>query len=552
MRGTNKKRYRLLILAVSVFFFSALKSQSVWESQNNEIYNYLYRMAQKGLLVFNDNIRPLSRTYLEQCLDSVSAKAGLLTPVEKKELIFYRKEYSDIEKIDAIDTTDRMHFFSKDKARRDRFAYYNNNHFVLQADPVITAATFQSNQQHVKQYSSGINLHGYAGKHWAYYFSLNDVNEKGPGLDTTRQFTPATGINTKIAADGKSQNYTELRAGIAYSWNNGSLSFGQDQPTWGYGENGRIVLSGKSPAYPYIRFDYQPTRWLHFNYMHAWLNSDILDSARTYSTGVSSYGGQRQFYISKFMAMHSIQFTPTRGLDITVGESIIYSDRLDIGYLVPISFFKVYDNLVNNNNINAGSNGQLFFQVSSRNNIRKTHLYGTLFIDEIRIGAIFNDSSRRNQLGYTLGASITDIFIPYLTMGLEYTRINPFVYRNLIPAQNYTSSNYVLGDWMGNNADRWIYTLRYTPAPKLKCLFRYQFLRKGSPGTLDQQYFQQPEPPFLFGLQSKQTEYHLQCSYEWINKLYLNTYFNSLRIDNRVTGLITTENVFSIGMSYGL
>ena len=92
--------------------------------------------------------------------------------------------------------------------------------------------------------------------------------------------------------------------------------------------------------------------------------------------------------------------------------------------------------------------------------------------------AIFNKIEKRNQLGYTLGASITDVLIPYLTIGTEYTRVNPFVYNNLIPAQTYTSYGFSLGDWMGNNFDRAIVYARYNPLPKLQLYGRIQKIRK--------------------------------------------------------------------------
>ena len=425
---------------------------------------------------------------------------------------------------------------------------------MLRMDPVFSAAAIESNSKHVKQYSSGLSLYGYMGKHWAYYFSYNDVNEKGTGIDTLRAFTPESGIVTKIASNKQSHNYSELRGGISYNFKNGSISFAQDQIIQGYGENGRIILSDKAPAYPFIKLDYNPLRWLSFNYMHAWLNSGIIDSARTYPTGIGTgtFGAIREIFIPKFFATHSINFTPRKGLDLTIGESIVYSDRLDVGYLIPILFYKIYDNIVNNNNINAGSNGQLFLQISSRNHIKNTHLYGSLFIDEIRISSIFDKAKSRNQLGYTIGASMTDIAIPYLTVGAEYTRINPFVYRNLIPAQDYSSSRYSLGDWMGNNADRLIYTIRYTPVSRLKLLLRYQVIRKGGAGTLDQQYFQQPQPSFLFDQQFKQTELEFQSSYEWINRLNLYCRFNAQNTKNYITSNSLVNNQLTLGFRYGL
>ena len=553
LRGSKKTTILYLLLTVSGFLVNGkLQSQLVWENPNSEIYNYLYRMAQKGLIRFDDQVRPLSRIYLENCLDSLETKTSLLSVVEKKELQFYQREFSDRHAIKQSDTVVSSKFFKKDTYNRWRAMTFTGKDFVMRIDPIITAATIQGSGRNITQTSSGFNLYGYAGKHWGYYISFNDVSEAGPGIDTLRQFTPATGIVGKIASNGKSHNFSELRGGISYSWANGSVSFVHDQLLNGYGENGRIILSSKSPAYPYIRLDYKPMSWLSFNYTHAWLNSNILDSSRTYPTGTGTFGGQRNFYIQKFMVQHSLRFTPTRGLDVTLGESMVYSDRLNVGYFIPILFFKAYDNLANNNNINAGSNSQLFIQVSSRNNLPKTHLYGTLFIDEIRGSTIFNPAKSRNQLGYNLGASVTDVFLPYLTAGLEYTRINPFVYRNLLPAQNYTNSDYVIGDWMGNNADRWIASLKYTPIPRLKCMLRYQSVRKGSAGTIDQQYFQEPQPQFLFGLLTKQQEWHFQCSYEWLNKLYLTGYYNSLHINNAVSGVKKTENSFSVGVSYGL
>ncbi len=168
-----------------------------------------------------------------------------------------------------------------------------------------------------------------------------------------------------------------------------------------------------------------------------------------------------------------------KGLNIAIGESIVYSDKMDPGFLIPINLFKFYDNNRSNYLIEAGSNGQYFLSISSRNQIKNTHLYSTLFIDEIKVSSLFNKTESRNQLGYNLGGSITDIFIPYLSFGAEYTRVNPFVYSNLIPAQTYTSYNYSLGDWMGNNFDKAILFAKYTPIAKLKLVARYQKISKG-------------------------------------------------------------------------
>lgn len=518
-------------------------AQTVYESHHSEVYQYLNRMAQKGLVVFDDQIRPLSRTYIASRLDSLVQQSSRLSAIEQKELAFYRQEFRDGQDTSAAIAQLGTKLFRKDPYGRWRSMVVHSKDASLYVDPVLSAATIQGDGKNIKRTSSGVRFWGRAGKHFAYQFSFNDVNESGSGFDTTRALTPETGIIRKDTTVFRSQNYTEFRGSISYSWKNGSVSFGQDHLLWGYGENGRIVLSDKAPAYPQLRFDYQPFKWMRFNYAHAWLNSKIVDSNRSYSTGTGVFAGERLIYIPKYFATHSIQLRPIKGLDISLGESIVYSDRFDVGYLVPLMFFKVYDNIANNAAIQAGSNGQLFFQASSRNHIKNTHLYGTLFIDEIRIGTLFDKVKRRNQLGYTLGASVTDCFVPYLTAGVEYTRVNPFVYRNLIPAQDYSNHQYSLGDWMGNNFDRWIFSLRHTPLPRLKCQLRYQVIRKGGAGTLAEQYFLQPQPPFLFQQQPTRKELLINASYEWINGLRFTGWYSSWN---------DAGKSWSLGVAYGL
>lgn len=526
--------------------------QVVWETHTKEVYTYLSRMAQKGLVRFDDNVRPLSRQYIASCLDSLTTHIQQLSRTEKQELSFYSREYGTEMSRLAKDTLEHIRFLKTDAYKRWRSFSASGNQALLQADPVFTAATIRGSGKSVTRSSSGLHFWGYAGKHWGFQFYYDDITESGKGFDTTREFTPETGFVRKDTSLHSSQNFSLFRGSITYSFRNGSVSFGQDHLLWGYGESGKIVLSDKAPAFPFIRFDYRLFSWLHFNYAHTWLNSAIIDSARTYPTGNIIFGGQREFYIPKFMATHSIQAKAMKGLDVAAGESIVYSDRLEVGYLFPLMFFKIYDNIVNNSNIHAGSNGQLFFQVSSRNQIPKTHLYTTLFIDEIRVSTIFDREKSRNQLGYTLGASVTDIVLPYMTLGIEYTHVNPFVYRNLIPAQNYTSYHYFLGDWMGNNFDRLTYTLRYTPFSRFKCLLSYQFSRKGGEGTVAQQYFQQPQPSFLFDLQNKQQEFVARFTYELLNNLQLRAFYSSLCTDNVLTAKKTTQTTVSLGFSFGL
>jgi hypothetical protein len=486
-------------------------AQPVYERNTAEVNQYLARMAQKGLIVWEDNIQPLRMDIIAAALDSLQTRASTLSEVEKKELNFYQNFYKSVSNKYQLG--------------------YKNEDFSFKLFPVITGQLHSSDSIQYFKRSIGINLYGAISKRWGYQLSFQDITEKGNLLDTSKQSIEAaleTGYVKNSLFNNKSINYTEIRARLSYAFKKGMISVGQDYLTWGYGQGGKLVLSDKAPTYPYLRLDLQLLPWLRFHYSHAWLKSDIPDTAKSYTIPDSIYGGVREVVVQKFMAQHSLDIRLMKGLNLMLGESMLYTDRLNLGYFIPVMFFKAFDNYSGNNSITRGSNGQFFLQLSSRNQLPNTHFYTTLFIDEIKISKVFNEQERRNHLGYTIGANVTDLGLPYLTLGAEYTRIRPFVYRNFLPAQNYTTANFALGDWMGANADRVVLFANYTPIPRLKLQLKYQFVRIGEEGTLEQQYLQQPQPKFLFGERKQWNDLLFKASYEAIPRLTTQLYLRSL------------------------
>ena len=533
-----KKLFLFCLLSSTLIL--ELKAQNVWENPNSQVNGYLNRMAQKGLIQVNDLIKPINRVDIQFALNELSSKKEQLSQIESLELDFYLQEYKPLNGKDST-----FQIIKKDINNRWRFFNVVNSNFEIHADPVIGLTRINTENKNTTQLSSGFEIWGSMGKNknWGYQVYYKDNTEKDNIISNNVNESPIPGKILVGAQTNNSINYSDIRASLNYKFKNGNISFGKDNILWGYGENGNIVLSNKVPSYPFVRLDYNPIKWLSFNYTHAWLNSNIKDSSLSYLNNSGRLDNdERILFVQKFMATHSIQFIPMKGLSLAIGESIIYSDKMDPGFLIPINLYKFYDNNRSNYLIEAGSNGQYFASINSRNQIKKTHLYGTLFIDEIKVSAIFNQKEKRNQLGYTLGASITDVFIPYLTIGTEYTRVNPFVYNNLIPAQTYNSYDFNLGDWMGNNFDRTILYARYNPLPKLQLYGRIQKIRKGGNGSIYEQYVMQPQPAFLNNVVYNRTDWLVQIKYEWINNLYLNSSVEKFQ----------NKNVYQLGISFGL
>ena len=529
-----------------VFTFQA-SSQNIWDNTNSEVHPFLYRMAQRGLIEYNDLIKPINRVHVLDVLNILKQKDSALNNVEKNELAFYLQEYNRPIK-------EQISLFKKDQNKRWRAGAIVSNDFEVYIDPLLSINNFSGSGKNIRQLSNGFELWGTAGKNrnLGYQVYYRDYTETGT-INNNFRLESSTQGNILIGAKSDNKiNYTDIRANINYSFKKGNISLGKDNLIWGYGENSNIVLSNKAPSYPYIRLDYKPLKWLNFNYTHAWLNSNIADSSLSYFTNSGRIDNDfRLVFVQKYLATHSIEVQAMKGLNIAIGESIVYSDKMDPGFLIPINLFKFYDNNRSNYLIEAGSNGQYFLSLSSRNQIKNTHLYSTLFIDEIKVSSLFNKTESRNQLGFNLGGSISDILIPYLSLGAEYTKVNPFVYSNLIRAQNYTSYNYNLGDWMGNNFDRAILYAKYTPIAKLKLVARFQKIRKGGAGTIYEQYALQPQPVFLFDYIKTRSDIFIQARYEYINNIYLTSSFTLMQT-KLANGGITKDNTYQLGISVGL
>ena len=499
------------------------------QSHQSTVIDFLSRMAQKGKIEFNDFIKPVDRKIIFQKLEDLQAQKDL-SAIEQNELQFFIAGFAlENPSIKTIGKSVSPQFFlikqlKSNPTIQQHLITYKDNDFGIIVDPVGNFTMQKRNGKTNIIQGSGFQLAGYAGKRIGFQLSIMDINEQGR-YDSLRMDNEMLGFVRKETTNPKILNYSQMNATLSYRLNKGMITVGQDQHVMGYGRYGNIVLSDKAPAYPFYALNYQPSSWLKFNYMHAWLESGVLDTRASYDLNNKVYGGVRQQYLPKFFATHSVEIAAMKGLKINLGESIMYSENLQLAYMLPVTFFKAFDNQKFADNILTGSNGQFFFGFSSRNQLRNTHLYGQWMIDEIRLSTAFNSGKSRNQLGYQLGASVTDLFLTYLTFNAEYTRLNPFMYRNFIAAQNYSNANYSLGDWMGSNADRIYLSAKYHPKANLNIEAFAFMMSKNGQGSIEAQYFAMPQPKFGFDPQYKRNRFGLNAQYEVWNNLILNCSF---------------------------
>lgn len=546
-----------------IFLFLALNyltvAQVVYEPLHRDVYSFLARLSQKSIIVFDDQIRPVSRKYIAEKLLEVSEKSTKLTDLEMDELEFYRKDFFfefDIINNNKIDSR-QLTIAGYDPGERLRLFSFSDKLFRINLSPILGMKIGSRDNEKLTHFWNGIYTYGYIDKYLGFSFDFRDNTESGKTLDKYKAFSPVTGVegrtngNITNYPDNKTE-YSEINAVLATDWSWGSFSVGKGFHEWGYAESGLLVISQKPPSYGFINLDIKPVEWLRFNYMHGWLSSDVPDSnSYFYNTaGTISFS-----FKDKFIATHSIVVTPLTGLDLSVGESIIYDDKLEFLYLIPIMFFRLADHQLSNQVNAAGGNAQFFFSASSKGHIKNTHLYTTLFIDELTLSGLFDSYKQRNQLGFTLGGSVADLPIENLTAKIEYTKIYPFVYKHYIQSKDYRSDNYNLGHWMGHNADQIYASLNYRIMRGLQATVWGQYIRKGEDGNVQQQYNIQPQPPFLFGLRKNYSYLGAEIKYEYTHELFAKLNFQTTNSSLQQTDLNFADkrlNEFYFSIYYGL
>ncbi len=558
----NLTKYILFILFVT-FQFSILKSQVVYEQTNKSVYLFLERMADKGVITLDDLVLPLSREYIYEKLieiDSFRLNFYDLNTVESDELEFYLKDYNlekslkNSKKIstknEIQDSSITWNNFVKDSLGRYRLFNYESEQLKMNLDPILGITYGAKDGEAYKHWWNGAMVYGYLGNWLGFSFDFRDNHESGNSRDRLMEFSHRRGITPAKGYDN-SFDYSEFNANLGVSWGWGSLVIGKGDLEWGFGFNGKLVLSNRAPSYPYIRFDVKPTNWLSFNYFHGWLASDVIDSTSSYTTLRENFN--RTIFREKYIASHSIILTPYKGINFSFGESVIYSDKLEFLYLFPLSFFRAADHYLSKNNNDAGANSQFFFNLSSRNIIPNTHFWAEYLIDEITLDELGNPSTERTQHAFAFGFSNHDSFVENLSLKASYTKIYPFVYRHYIPTQTYESRGYLLGHWIGHNSDQIYSELNYTFIRGLKFNLWGEFIRKGEDGVVDDQYAV-PQLPFLFGKNKHYFDWGISLKYEIIHDAFVSLEYESLLTsteqengafeDNR-------SNEFFMSLNYG-
>ena len=270
-------------------------------------------------------------------------------------------------------------------------------------------------------------------------------------------------------------DYAEIRAGIkAYTWW-GSIGLVKDNLQWGDSYYSSNIISNHAPSFPMIELKLKPVSWFRFDYIHGFLASMVADSTKYYLEYDADTDSDKKIYrqANKYLAANMLTFTPVKGLDLSVGSAVIYgTSNMFAAFSLPISFFNSTDFQLASGGKFENENSQIFLNISTRN-LKHTHFYATVFVDEFSFGRLKKSNPEHNLISWKVGGRVSNWPVKDLSLTAEFTRTNALVYDQSYPTHTWASNGYNLGHYLGDNAQEVYVALAYKPVRGLSLTLSY-------------------------------------------------------------------------------
>ena len=513
-----------LTLSLLILSLVVSNAQTVYEPvDNNPIYELLDELASLKAITINSAVKPYSRVFIANKLNQAIQNAEKLNKRQLAEVKFYLKDYNfesglNYNLINGLQTHDTTHKMNRENSSlissRDHvFSYdplavsYSGNVFKIRAMPWIGGQFMVNENGSFREFSGGGEAFGYLGKHIGFYANVDYVWESEP-LITPVMFTLEEGKSWKYLGNGSVEN-TEFIGGISAGWNWGEFGIFKDRPVWGNAIHGTNIMSGHAPSFPYVQLHLKPARWIEFYSITGTLKSDVIDSSR------SSFepGSEHIVYHRKYMSANFFTIAPWKRLDISFGNSIVWSDVIKVGYLIPFNLYKSVDQTLegsmgHENGFNANDDGHLFFDISSRN-IKNLHLYLGLWIDEWETARVL-EKNQHNILSWKFGVSLNDLPLQNLSLIIEGLSTRPGTYDEYNPVNIYANDEYGFGNYLGSDAWEVYACLNYKPIKGLQISASYDLAQRGGYIYLKDNFLTYP---LAKNLVFNQTTFEIEASY---------------------------------------
>lgn len=495
IRNNSRKLLGLIVLSIFSFQFSTSWAQRIPQAlEYTEIYDFLEELTTDGVIYSNSAVRPYTRDAIARMLQEAQSKDSLLNKRQKEDLQFYLQDYALeldtlpvyssyghrhvtqwITKVSNLSLADpSLHILTKDKI------------FKMRVRPILGMdINYNVQKGMITKRWYGAEIQMDIARHLSIWGSIRDNSWKGTGYLKDKYYPSNTakmygarltqpgylnnlpGVQYKEAEYGG--DYSDARGGISlYMWW-GSIGVQRERIQWGDAQHASNILSAHNPAVPMVTLQLTPCKWFQFDYFHAWLPSNVIDSTYYYMEREKEGVMQREYRpYNKFMAANMFTFMPVKYIQFSFGNSIVYAERNVMAqYFIPIAFFKSLDHLFTKGVNSENQNSQAFATITVRptDHLR---LYGSFFLDEFKLSRLKKSNKENNPVSYLVGFNWSGWPVRGLSLRGEFMRSYIACYTHSIRVLDYTSNSYQMGHYMGDNAQSIFVQLAYRPTRSLR------------------------------------------------------------------------------------
>ena len=450
-----------------------------------EVYDFIEELTTDGVIRTNAAIKPYTRDYIAARLMEAQAKDSLLNKRQKEDLQFYLQDYAlecdtlptyysyghrhvtqwitPVSNLSLADPS--LHILTKDKV------------FKMRVRPILGMDLSYNKNGLLMHRVYGAEIQMDIAKHLSIWGSIRDNSWSGQGVDGSRVTKPLY-LNNLAGVQYKEANYggdfSDSRGGISlYTWW-GSIGVQRERITWGDAQHCSNILSAHNPAVPMVTLQLTPCKWFQFDYFHAWLPSNVIDSTYWYSEQQTAESAQREYRpANKFMAANMFTFMPCKYVQFSFGNSIVYAERnVQAAYFIPVAFYKSLDHLLTKGLHTENQNSQAFATITVRptDHLR---LYGSFFLDEFKLARLKKSNPQKNPVSYLVGFNWSGWPVKGLALRGEFMRSYIATYEHSIKVLDYTSNSYQMGHYMGANSQSIWLQLSYRPTRSLRLTLDY-------------------------------------------------------------------------------
>ncbi|MFP4546657.1 MAG: capsule assembly Wzi family protein [Fidelibacterota bacterium] len=480
-----KKIVLLLFIAAGLF------AAEIPVNINDDVYGFLQRMENKGVINLNAAVFPYTRNKVAHLLDKIDFSRSLLSQTESEildeHLADYRMElrshrHASLEKEDngllapvfSEDGTARIAsniFSRRNEAEAAHLLTFEQGNVFLWGDIGLRIEQQWKNSHSRLLLSDRYVLQG--GLSDNLFFHADFFRYQRENNPNFNELTKEEIGNWSMQQPGGSFTFDNVYSSLVYHKDNLNIGLYHQPLRWGTSERNSLILSAYASPFSYLGFDYQ-YKALQFSFFHGAL---LNDSTKIKKADFATRNRE------KYIAGHRIDLALFDGAArIGLSEMIIYGDRnIEPGYLIPVNFFwSIEHSLMDRDN----SLLALDFQT---NIIPNGTIYGTLFIDELRFDELF-DQWWANKHGLQLGIRYSHhIFGKPTNWTGEASFIRPWTYSHKFFINNYTNNGISLGFPYAGNSQLYEITNRTFINRRTKLSLVYTHLKHGY--DEDDQYY---------------------------------------------------------------